>query len=414
MIRTIQNNYYWVILVCCCALTGLTYGIEGGTGGLFFKPISTELNTSVSSISLYVTIKGISMVLFTPFANRILKRYSLNIVLGLASLVYATVLFLMSQSKDTMMIYCLAIALGAAASFLSTIIVPSLIGKWFRKKQGLFLGIAFGFSGLTGSSVGPIISKVINEYGWRMGYKTISFIVLFILVPICFILVKNEPSEHYRAFDSPGTKINSRQVNIVTNEKVLKKYFMSKSFIYSFVFGISLALSNGILFNLPTYVASIGMDINIGAFATSLALLGATIFKVGFGYLNDKIKPTTVVLIASIIGAVSLLMIYYLRTNQVYLLCGSFLYGSIISLMTLEPPIIIKHIFGENYYHDIFVFVNMATQLVYSIGPTLYAGIFDTFSTYGYSFLLSIVFTLLSYPLCYLSVTNSKHLKLGE
>lgn len=408
MTTKIKDNYYIVILICCCLLTGLVHGLEGGTSGSFYKPIADDLNLSISSISLYVTLKGISMVLFTPLANKFIRRYKLNLVLSLSILIYIGALFGLSISNNLYQIYSFAIVMGLGASFLSTIIVPYLINNWFFEKQGLVLGIAFGFSGLTGALLGPIISSHIASFGWRSGYRLLTLIIGSVLLPLILFLVKENPNNTFKAYK---IKTVSTKNNQPIDENVLRQYLLSKSFRYSFLFGVSLALSNGILFNLPTYARSIGQSLEIGALATSLTLLGATIGKVLFGHLNDKLKASYVVLVASISGAVGLIFIYLFGSNTILLLLGSLLYGAIVSLMTLEPPIIVKQVFGEHYYYDLFVYINMATQLFYALGPTIYALIFDSFNSYFFSFLLCLIFTILSFPLCYMSIKTARNIK---
>lgn len=407
----VSAHYHYFILMVCCLMAGFIHGIEGGTSGLFYMPISQHLNIPISTVSFYVTIKGVVMVLCIPLAYKLMKRIQLNFLLSIATLIYIVGLLMISKSQGIHEIYFAACLMGLGASFLSTLVIPYLIGNWFKKRQGLMLGIAFGFSGFTGSVVGPIVSEFIQMNGWRSGYQLIAFLIGILLLPL-LVFVKATPKEMKLLPYGQNTDINSEidAVQTKVNKQVLKQYVCSSAFILSVLFGIMLALTNGILFHLTTYAQTIGFTSTQGSFITSMTLLGATINKVMFGNLNDRWKITSVVFLASILGAVGLVILFTLTQTYVLMLIGAFLYGSVVALTTLEPPILIRQLFGDSYYDDIFVFVNMATLFCYSASTTLYAFLFDLTKTYSTSFILCILFTLMTYFFCKLSVKHSRKL----
>lgn len=380
--------------------------MEGGTTGSFIGPLSTSLGVGTSLVSMYVTIKGISMVVFTPIASRIIQRFNLRIVLTTATLIYIVSLILIARTETLTMLYASAVVMGISASFLSTIIVPTLINNWFARRQGIALGIAFGFSGISGAAVAPLISKIIENFGWRTGYYTVAVIIALTLLPLMIYVVRLSPKEV--GLKQYGGESVIRTDNYVSSPKTrIDKIIKSRVFIYVFIFSISIALSNGILFNLPNYVKTIRLPISTGAMLTSFALLGATSFKVFFGYLNDKYSPERVVISAVIIGTMGLLMIFLATFSILIMSFGAFFYGAIISLMTLEVPIITKRVFGAEHYISMFVVFNMATQLSYALGPTVYAAIFDVSKSYLVSFIICIGFVITSLIACILSLKES-------
>jgi len=402
----IHQNYHKLILICCCFLTGCIHGMEGGTTGSFIGPLSNSLGVGISFISMYITIKGISMVIFTPLASKMIHRFNLRIVLSSATLMYILSLITIARTETLIMLYTSAVIMGISASFLSTIIVPTLINNWFVKRQGFALGIAFGFSGISGATIAPLISRIIENFGWRTGYYAIAGIIALTLLPLMFFVVRLNPEE--MGLEPYGGRKVTRTDNIesVPNTRI-KNIMKSRVFIYMLIFSISLALSNGILFSLPNYVKTIGMPIAFGATLTSLALLGATSFKVIFGSLNDRYSSKIVVKTAVLIGIMGLLAIYLARFNILIMSFGAFFYGAIISLMTLEVPIITKLVFGAEQYISMLVIFNMSTQLSYALGPTIYAVVFDISKSYFVSFAICIGFVVTSLLACILSLKES-------
>jgi len=404
----IHQNYHKLILICCCFLTGCIHGMEGGTTGSFIGPLyKLHWEVGISFISMYITIKGISMVIFTPLASKMIHRFNLRIVLSSATLMYILSLITIAKNRNLDNALYISSNYGYKCQlFYRQLLCLLLINNWFVKRQGFALGIAFGFSGISGATIAPLISRIIENFGWRTGYYAIAGIIALTLLPLMFFVVRLNPEE--MGLEPYGGRKVTRTDNIesVPNTRI-KNIMKSRVFIYMLIFSISLALSNGILFSLPNYVKTIGMPIAFGATLTSLALLGATSFKVIFGSLNDRYSSKIVVKTAVLIGIMGLLAIYLARFNILIMSFGAFFYGAIISLMTLEVPIITKLVFGAEQYISMLVIFNMSTQLSYALGPTIYAVVFDISKSYFVSFAICIGFVVTSLLACILSLKES-------
>ena len=403
-----KPHYAWVILMCCCVMMGSTYGIEGGVTGSFFQPVSRAFRVPVSLVSGYVTVKGITTVLMLPLAGKLLHTKSSRTVLSLASLGYGACLLLMAASPNIAVFYIGAVALGMCGAFLTGITAPILICNWFHKDSGLALGIAMASSGLCGSVFGPLITKIIHIGGFRSGYLTMALIVLFLLLPMMLFLVRFKPEKGQHPYGGERTLMKVEHGEKILNCS-LKRCFFSLSFLSVMVFGICLAFSNGILFNMTMLVNSGGFTVQNGALATSLALIGATFWKIVYGWLDKYLRVCTVVLLAVLTGAAGLLLVL-LGGGLMTVYAGAFLYGSIVSLMTLEPPLLVKEIFGPDKSEYLFIYVSMAVQLSYAAAPMFYAALYDVCGSYRVSILLCTAIAMAAVIAGFLAVRLRRHL----
>src|SRR5699024_8921463 len=70
---------------------------------------------------------------------------------------------------------------------------PIVINQWFKKSNGLALGILSATGGLFGAIAQPITAELIGSLGWRTAYITVGIAVIVIIVPVALLLMKRSP-----------------------------------------------------------------------------------------------------------------------------------------------------------------------------------------------------------------------------
>lgn len=360
--------------------------------GNFIIPISSTFGTSMTSVSAYITIKGIAMVVAIPLVSFLLKRIKLKVLLTAACLGYAGSLWLISSSHDLFSLYTYAIGMGLFSSFFSTITVPLLIHHWFHQHRSIYLGIAFAASGIAGALISPIIAATIAKAGWRTAVQIIVLIELFVLLPALLSFAQLKPDFRNTFPIGFSSKLSENAEENVRLRKLMK----TQSFWLAMIFGASLALSNGFFFVLPSMAKTMGSTVGLGAYLVSWALIGATIGKIAFGIINVYIKPNRVTFLAGCIGMIGILLVYFGLVKPVLAIIGAFMYGFLISLMTLEPPILVHSMFSSLVSDKVFVYVSMAVQLSYVMGPTIYSMFYDFTQHYSLSLLINFIFVIIA------------------
>src|SRR5699024_2521530 len=92
--------------------------------------------------------------------------------------------------------YILAIPLAVGGVFITVIAGPVLINQWFKKRNGLALGVLSAVGGAVGAIAQPVAASLISNFGWRTAYITVGLVAIIIVVPIVLLLIKRSPEAH--------------------------------------------------------------------------------------------------------------------------------------------------------------------------------------------------------------------------
>ena len=181
--------YGWVVLSVAMVIMFGTGAGQSHLIGLFFGPISTELDLSRTTIALAYGGATFFAALLLPKLGRIIDRHGafgavfvIALMLGLAS-----ILFSFADSW-------LYIAIGfGVLRFLGqgalTLCCANLISQWFSKRRGLAFGLmSLGFP-LSVAIHPPLCQWLIDTVGWRQTWIWIGVMTWgLLLVPIAFFL----------------------------------------------------------------------------------------------------------------------------------------------------------------------------------------------------------------------------------
>ena len=127
--------YGWWIVAGCFLLTFTGIGIAINSIGVFLKPVTESLGFDRGEFSLYFTIAALSMALAAPFMGKLLSKYNIRVVMGIATTLLALSFFLYSQSTQLIHFYLLSIVLGIGSAGTHVIPVALLITNWFKRKK---------------------------------------------------------------------------------------------------------------------------------------------------------------------------------------------------------------------------------------------------------------------------------------
>tara|TARA_A100001234_G_scaffold118478_1_gene103967 strand:- start:274 stop:1173 length:900 start_codon:yes stop_codon:yes gene_type:complete len=216
---------------------------------------------------------------------------------------------------------------------MGNLAVSKLIANWFDKNAGRALGIAAIGISFSGVMLPLIVDPLLELVGWRNVYVIFASIVFFIILPLVFFTVIDDPKTVNQVKD--GVKKDDK-VEFLPEEMTAKDLLSRKVFwIISLAFAFQFLSMMGVLAFLPIHASKMGLDetwkllglpIKQYVFAYSLAAFGGVLGKIIFGYLMDMMKVAHPPMIAMLLQAIGIFGITYLNEPNIFLL-SAFIFG---------------------------------------------------------------------------------------
>jgi MFS family permease len=195
--KTVHAGIYygWLIVATTFWMAIFTGG--GRTGfGVFVLPMSAELSWSRGTISLAAALGALISGVSQPFVGRLYDRVGgrwLILVCLLVSGLGTALLALTTNLVFFILVFGVLLSIAQAGSSLTT--TSALLSKWFHRQRATAMALT-----TTGSSVGglllvPLTVYLIGFVGWRIAWVVLGLLVLILVVPVAFFLLRDDPEE---------------------------------------------------------------------------------------------------------------------------------------------------------------------------------------------------------------------------
>jgi len=188
----------------------------GGAGsrfsfGVFLKPVTEEFDWSRGSLAGALAIAGLATGLLRPVAGILADKYDPKIVAAIGVLIGGIALGAMSLVQELWHVYLTFIIMGIGFTLASPAAVAKIIGAWFTKRRALAMSIAGTGSAAGETALVPIAALTVAYIGWREGYLILCGILLLIILPLVFLLLKSRPGsgEHADLIDNNASSTDT-------------------------------------------------------------------------------------------------------------------------------------------------------------------------------------------------------------
>jgi MFS family permease len=108
--------------------------------------------------------------------------------------------------------------------------------------------------------------------------------------------------------------------------------------------------------------------------------------KLLMGWLNDKVGVRLTVLIQLVMVILGFLGFIFLSQNPVLLLIAAFFFGVQNSLVSVSTPLLIRQIFGERDFTQIYAYARIGTGLIGCLGPVTVGYLYDWSGSFNPAF----------------------------
>lgn len=390
--------YGWVVVVACLLITTTMVPPVMALFNTFATYVEADLGVSRSQFTLCNTIlQGIG-ILISPIVAKKLNHGNMKLIQCAGIIGFCACYACYSFVTNIFVMYALSLVMGVFWLCSALIPVTMMITNWFIDKRGLAMSLAMVGIGVGGAVFSPIVSWMLETWGWRHTYQIYALIIILIALPCALFLCKKKPEDIGLlplGAENAGTKIQSEDKSSEAISLDVKQCW-PKFFFWLMLIGMLCngLINSGALGQFPPAIQEMhGAEVK--ATIMSIYSLVGIFGKVILGWINDRFG-----LVASagcgcaMFGLSFFFMLAGHDTTMLYVM--GVVFGLGIAIGTVTPPLVVSAIFGKEKFGEACGIANSFTQVGFSFGSIMVASIYDVNGTYTPAWILLIVLTVVT------------------
>lgn len=186
--------YGWIIVAVCALGIAVMFGIRLSFS-VFFVALIDEFGWSRGDTSIVFSMTMVVFMLSSTAAGAALDRWGAHWTFSVGAAVLAIGLILSTQIETLLQLtVTYGVIGGLGITILGLTLQASLIGRWFRRKIGTAIGIAFAGTGIGSFFMTPFMERVISAAGWRTAYFVLAAFILG-MIPLYILFLRQTPQE---------------------------------------------------------------------------------------------------------------------------------------------------------------------------------------------------------------------------
>lgn len=405
--QTGSFHYAWVIMFCCISLNTACVGILVSSQSQLFQWITADLNCSLSSLTLYLTIMSVTMALLYPAAGRLLERGDLRTVLSAGALLQITGLGATAFYHSVFPFYLSGILMGVGGAITMFLATPILINSWFVQRTGFAMGVSLAFTGVGAAVFSPIAALCAEYLGWRAAALIMAASAAVIVLPCTVFLIKRPDQMGLLPY---GIQEKNSSTAVPALHGLTRKEALSTSAFYlSVLFSLALSATTCLTTLLPTFAS---MELKcmpaVAALSVSCVNLTNIVCKFLLGWLNDRFGIKVSILFGVFFLGTGLLGLIGSISHPQWLLPACVVFGLGFGLYNVETPLLVRRLFGSKHYAGIWSLVMTITSLASAFVVPIMNLIYDQTGSYRTVWCLLLGCCLLAVVSGFLSLSQSR------
>lgn len=380
-VGTNADGYRWVIVAAGafmgCVAIGAIFSLP-----VFLQPMSAATGWSRTAISLAMTFDFVTMGIASFGWGLLMDRVGPRIVLLSGSSILGFGLILASQAstvEEFQLCHGMLVGVGGGAIFAP---LMATVTGWFDRHRSLAVSLVSAGMGVAPMTVAPIAAILVSKYDWRFAQLAIGLAVWILLLPAAF-LVRRAPgltSAATRPADEPRMTVRAA----LTSPQFA---------VLALTYFLCCATHSGPLFHTVSYAISCGLSVTAAVSIYSVEGVAGLAGRIAFGLLGDRFgaKRTFVsglLLQAAAVGC------YMLVRQQFAFWSVAVVFGFAYAGIMPLYAVLIRENFPLPIIGSVVGAASMASSLGMALGPLAGGVIFDTYGTYRWLYVGSVLFGL--------------------
>ena len=287
----------WRTLIAAFFATGVGWNFASVASALFLKPMQAEFGWTRTELS-FGPFAGLLVAFSLPVTGLLLDRFgSRRVALtGLVAIACAYALFACTPVNHALF-YVFVICLGLAGAISNSVVMSRGVAPWFNRNLGAAIGTMMVGTSILAAVAVPILSRVIERYGWRSGFWALAAGTLAVGLPLALLWFREPtlsgPDERRAGADSfrrvSGT-VQFWQLIIAC--------------------GVAALPIGGFISHLIPLLGDLGLPIRTAAWLGSVFAVSVGIGRVATGAALDRLYPPLVIAITLALAACGALLLY--------------------------------------------------------------------------------------------------------
>ena len=312
-------------------------------------------NASPAQIDLIGTLGVSLMTIGAPYASAWTKSYSPRTMTWIGATLFALANVLASFGQALWHFQLTQGLLLGCATCLAYIPAVTVAPGWFNQRRGLAMGIVLSGTGVGGTLWAPVLRSLNAEIGFRNTLRLTGGIS-FILIAASGCVLKWHPNleAQNRNEAVPG---RSRLRPPLANWQVVR----SRMFAAQAASAILQAAAYYVpVYFISTYARTLGYSSSAGANFIALSNATSACGKVLLGYFADRLGRLNVLLLCTLLSAISTLALWFPSTTltektnsrelfAAYVVLYSIMAGAYVSLF----PTVLVELFGIQHFASV-------------------------------------------------------------
>lgn len=287
----------------------VVFGIGFFCFTFWVAPWRAEFGSSRGEVMAILVIVQIVMGCAAPFAGRAMDQMSIRALVVGGAVCFAVALALAAHATALWQIGLIYSVLFVAGALLAgPLAAQTLAAKWFFARRGTAIGLSSVGTSLGGFVLPVLVTWLIAAYGWRQANLLLAGLVVVVVVPSVWLVVRNTPHDHGVA-PEPDAARPDGAAPVVFPDWTTRAILSERAFWVAVVaFTPMMTAFGAAQQNFAPYTADLGIDARATSYLVSLMAIVMVGGKVFFGAMSDRVDHRFLYWLAVSVLVVSLVL----------------------------------------------------------------------------------------------------------